>query len=61
MEGKYNTNFKLVDGKGNVTRHFDITIYLNGDDATLDYFIDSLRSVAFASADLINDIKNQEG
>lgn len=61
MEGKYNTNFKLVDDMGNVKRFFDITIYLNGDDATLDYFIDSLRSVAFSSADLINDIKNQEG
>ncbi|NLK98968.1 MAG: hypothetical protein GX272_12990 [Epulopiscium sp.] len=59
MEGKFNTNFELMDDSGNVARLFDITVCLTGDDATLDYFVGSLRSVAYASADLINDMKSK--
>ena len=58
MEGKFNTNFELMDDSGNVARLFDITVCLTG--MTLpDYFVGSLRSVAYASADLINDMKSK--
>lgn len=61
MEGRYNSNFRLVDDKGNMVRFFDVTVNLNGDDATMDYFIEALKLVAIGSADLINDIDSLEG